>query len=71
MLTLWNCVLVSPCGLPQEFKLRAPSEAMLRDRIATYKPDWSIATDEYGNALIRRESRYVGRPPESPDSLGE
>ena len=52
---LWCMVLVAPNGLPQQFKIRAPSEAVLYDKVAQYKPDWTVALDEYGNPLIRRE----------------
>lgn len=55
---LWNVTLVAPNGLPREFKLRAPSEAILRDKVATYKPFWSIGTDANGIELIRREKTH-------------
>ena len=54
---LWNVVLLTPSGLPQEYKVRAPSEAVLLDMIAQHKgPNWTVATDANGVPLIRREA---------------
>lgn len=53
---LWHCILIAPNGLPQEYKIRAPSEGILFDRIALWKPDWTVARDEYGVPLVRREA---------------
>lgn len=53
---LWCCTLIAPNGLPHEFKIRAPSEGILFDHIALWKPDWKVAKDEYGVPLVRREA---------------
>lgn len=52
---LWELVLTTPSGLPYTVRVRAASQdeaiaKVLRDRSET----WSVACDEYGNALIRR-----------------
>ena len=42
MTTLWRLVLVAPCGLPQTYEVRAPSESAAVAVVRRIKPEWTI-----------------------------
>lgn len=40
--TLWRLIVIAPSGLPEVIELRAPSEQIARDRLAQWRPDWTL-----------------------------